>query len=67
MTGTVESFGAERGFGFITTEKDKYWFHASEWMGRERPQPGDKVDFLPVETAKGKRAYIVSKEIKDGK
>ena len=61
MTGTVKSFSPANGYGFIDTDKGEYWFHASEWMGRERPQEGDKVDFAPMDTPKGKRAYIVSK------
>ena len=70
MTGTVESYGAAKGYGFIAVGEDKYWFHASEWMGRERPQPGDMVDFIPMNTPKGLRGYVVSrlrKEVKDGK
>ena len=61
MTGTVKSFSPSRGYGFIHTNDEEYWFHASEWMGREKPQEGDKVDFAPMDTPKGKRAYIVSK------
>lgn len=61
MVGIVESFGAKKGFGFIKTDNDRYWFHASEWMGRDKPKPGDKVDFMPLDTERGKRAYIVSK------
>ena len=61
MTGTVKSFSPSRGYGFIDTHDGEYWFHASEWMGREKPQEGDKVDFAPMDTPKGKRAYIVSK------
>lgn len=61
MTGTVISFSSSRGYGFIDTHDGEYWFHASEWLGRDKPKPGDKVDFLPLDTERGKRAYIVSK------
>lgn len=65
MTGTVKSFSPANGYGFIDTDKGEYWFHASEWMGRERPQVGDKVDFMPLNTEKGKRGYIVSRLRRD--
>lgn len=65
MTGTVKSFSPSRGYGFIDTHDGDYWFHASEWMGRERPKEGDKVDFVPMDTPLGKRAYIVSRLRRD--
>ena len=66
MTGTVKSFSPAKGYGFIVSKQGEYWFHISEWMGKERPNLGDSVDFFPATTGKGQRAYIVSKEIKDG-
>lgn len=66
MTGTVKSFSPSRGYGFIDAkENGEYWFHASEWMGREKPQVGDKVDFMLLNTEKGKRGYIVSRLRRD--
>ena len=65
MTGTVISFSPGKGYGFINTDKGDYFFHASEWMGRERPKEGDKVDFAPMDTPLGKRAYIVSRLRRD--
>ena len=67
MTGTVESYSPGNGYGFIKANEKEYWFHASEWMGREKPQPGDKVDFMPLETPKGLRAYVVSRLRKESK
>lgn len=64
MTGTVKSFGAGKGYGFIKTDKDEYFFHASEWMGRDKPRPGDKVDFIPLDTPQGKRAYYVVRKLR---
>lgn len=67
MTGTIKSFSPGRGYGFLEANNLDYWFHASEWMGRDRPQPGDRVDFLPLTTNKGRRAYLVSKLRKESK
>jgi len=66
MTGVIKTFSPGKGYGFIDgTDGNEYWFHASEWMGRDKPQPNDRVEFAGMEIpGKGKRAYIVAKERK---
>ena len=66
MTGTIKSFAPSRGYGFIVAEGNEYWFHASEWAGNGKPQAGDEVNFIPATTQKGRRAFLITKEIKDG-
>ena len=66
MTGKVKSFSPKKGYGFIVAEGNEYWFHASEWAGNGKPQAGDEVNFTLVTTQKGRRAFLITKEIKDG-
>ena len=54
--GTVKSF-TPRHYGFLIDDNDEiFYFDAREVHLPYRLQPGIKVDFQPVKTAKGMRA-----------
>lgn len=62
MTGTIATLMIERGFGFISADGGRYFFHLS---ALERGVPfvslfeGQRVSFEPTEGVKGPRAEHV--------
>jgi cold shock CspA family protein len=60
MHGVVKWFSHERGYGFITDERDKdYYFAVHDVVGAELPYSGDEVDFDLAKTGRGLRAQRV--------
>ena len=61
-TGTVKTFNAERGFGFITRPgQDDVFFHVTDVKGREQLATGDRVEFGIGEGRKGPKAINVTR------
>lgn len=62
MKGTIQKYFSNRGFGFIEIEgeDDNIFFHRSNYPVNEIPAIGQDVEFVVVDTPKGKEA----KEIK---
>lgn len=62
MKGTIQKYFSNRGFGFIEIEgeDDNIFFHRSNYPVNEIPVIGQDVEFVIVDTPKGKEA----KEIK---
>lgn len=62
MKGTIQKYFSNRGFGFIEIEgeDENIFFHRSNYPVNEIPIIGQDVEFVIVETPKGKEA----KEIK---
>lgn len=52
MIGTIKNYGSEKGYGFIKTDEDDYFFHATD-IGKII------VEFTPKETHRGKIATNV--------
>lgn len=60
MRGTVKWFSHERGYGFITDERDKdYYFAVQDFVGADLPHAGDEVEFRSTSTDRGLRAHSV--------
>jgi cold shock CspA family protein len=49
MTGTVDSFDAARGFGFLKTVDGRtFYIHLDDFgYARDIPEPGDRISFIP--------------------
>ena len=59
MTGTVKTFNAQKGFGFIRSEgQEDIFFHYSNlnMEGFKTIEPGTEVEFELQQTEKGPRA-----------
>ncbi len=64
MKGTVKKFFKDKGFGFIHGEDGKdYFFHYSVIVmdNYKTAEPGENVEFDPVESERGLRASSVRK------
>lgn len=60
--GTVLSFGAKGGYGFIEDASGEiFFFHNTEWKLPIKPQAGLLVEFSPVTTEKGRRATDIQR------
>lgn len=61
LTGTVDRWLDEKGFGFIRSEQGRYFCHQSQILmsGFRRLEEGQEVTFYGVETAKGPEARSV--------
>lgn len=65
MTGTIKSFNADKGFGFITASKSygggDYFFHYTALKNCKMRElsDGDEVEFEEVDHPKGPRAEDV--------
>ena len=63
LTGVINAFNAERGFGFIShTDENRhfvpYFFHVNN-MKSGLPEVGARVQFVPTKTSKGYAAIEV--------
>lgn len=63
LVGIVIKFNELKGFGFIDSGNEQYFFHFSEILtnGRKILNPGDEVIFYPEETNKGYKAIHIQK------
>lgn len=61
MTGTIKSFSASHGFGFIGGGQVDIYFHVKDWLSEGKPQQGDQVWFVLKKSERGFRAYKVRK------
>lgn len=60
MKGEVKSYSKTvLGYGFIKAKGIDFFFHIKEWKEDKPPVVGDKVEFEPTETSKGKRALQI--------
>jgi cold shock CspA family protein len=62
MKGTVKSYSARHGYGFIVGDHNEIFFAHKFYFRYKDPQPGDKVTFDPVEHDKGMRAKNIRRE-----
>ena len=58
MKGSIVKYFSRRGFGFITPEdsRDEIFFHVSNYPEMVIPEIGKNVEFVLIETPKGKEA-----------
>jgi len=58
MNGKVVKYFSRRGFGFIAPEdsQDEIFFHVSNYPEQVEPEIGKDVEFVLIETPKGKEA-----------
>ena len=62
MKGTLKTFSAKHGYGFVLGDMNEYYFaHKTQFRYRD-PKPGDKVIFIPKRTDKGMRATNIRRE-----
>ena len=61
--GTVKSFGAKGGYGFIENDDsgEILFFHNTEWKLPIKAQPGLIVEYTPAKTDKGMRATDIQR------
>jgi CspA family cold shock protein len=58
MKGSIVKYFSRRGFGFISPEdsRDEIFFHVSNYPEQAVPEIGKNVEFVMIETPKGKEA-----------
>jgi len=58
MKGSIVKYFSRRGFGFISPEdsRDEIFFHVSNYPEQVIPEIGKNVEFVMIETPKGKEA-----------
>ncbi len=58
MKGSIVKYFSRRGFGFISPEEssDEIFFHVSNYPEQVIPEIGKNVEFVMIETPKGKEA-----------
>ena len=58
MKGSIVKYFSRRGFGFISPEdsRDEIFFHVSNYPEQSVPEIGKNVEFVMIETPKGKEA-----------
>jgi cold shock CspA family protein len=58
MKGSIVKYFSRRGFGFISPEgsSDEIFFHVSNYPEQSVPEIGKNVEFVMIETPKGKEA-----------
>jgi cold shock CspA family protein len=58
MKGSIVKYFSRRGFGFISPEgsSDEIFFHVSNYPEQAVPEIGKNVEFVMIETPKGKEA-----------
>lgn len=61
LTGTIKRYDFRKGFGFITEDKEgkDYFFHKSEWKGKQQIRQGVVVNFESKDSEKGTQAANV--------
>lgn len=59
QTGTVKRVVGDKGFGFIATANDEFFFHRSSCDDFDRLHVGDQVAFTATIGSKGPRAEDV--------
>lgn len=63
LTGLVDKWNEDRGFGFIKTNTyENIFFHISEWQTHDRPKVGDEVFFVLTKENKGLKGIEVRKK-----
>ncbi len=63
MEGTIKHYSGKKGYGFITSEQQDYFFLQTDFIAKPNGfcKVGNKVIFSPMNSSKGLRATQIQK------